>query len=65
MVDCPANLKATPPEIPIAETGDPNAIAEADDWLISVYGNTRRQVLALVACVNRWRDLTSPKSRTP
>ena len=61
VVDCPASYKRPPPEIPIAETGDPNTIAIDDDAIVRAYGEVARQLWGLIRCVNDWHTRTTPK----
>lgn len=60
-VDCDASLKVIPPELPEPTSDDPGAFWTDDDFIIRTYGEARRQLIALVACVERWRKETAPK----
>lgn len=60
VVDCDAGLKVIPPELPEPTSSDPGALWMDDDFIIRTYGEARRQLIELVACVERWRRLTSP-----
>lgn len=60
-VDCDSSLKVIPPELPEPTSDDPNELATQDDFIIRTYGEARRQLIALVACVERWRTETAPK----
>lgn len=60
-VDCDPSLKVIPPTLPEPTSDDPGELWTDDDFIIRAYGEARRQVIALVACVERWRRETAPK----